>query len=77
MNGGECIPVRDNTGLRFECDCLAAKHQTAKYAGEYCEFQSTEFCTIDGLKPKGGAVNNDAFCVNNSNCRGQASEDEE
>jgi hypothetical protein len=77
MNGGECIPDRDEFGLHFECDCVAARHPSELYAGEYCEFESTEFCTLDGQKPESGAMNSDAFCVNNSKCHGKVSEDKE
>jgi hypothetical protein len=68
MNGATCIPVRDSNGLHFECDCASATTPFHKYAGLYCEFESTVFCTVDGSAPSKEASSN-AFCTNNGQCQ--------
>jgi hypothetical protein len=68
MNGADCIPIRDGSGLKYGCDCDTATTNSKKYAGQYCEFESQVFCTIDGSMPTQTASSN-AFCTNHGICR--------
>jgi len=69
MHGGECdISVDKSTGSAdIECDCSNAQTSRSRFAGEYCEVRSTEFCTIDGSKTPNGP-GSDAFCTNGASC---------
>ncbi|KAL7567795.1 hypothetical protein ACA910_000547 [Epithemia clementina (nom. ined.)] len=65
LHGSTCI-LSNITG-EFECDCNTANEGGLKYAGKYCQYHSTAYCTPDGLKPK--TRSSDAFCTNNGKCR--------
>jgi len=69
MHGGDCeITVNKDTGKAgVECDCTNAQTSRSRFAGQYCEVRSTEFCTEDGEKtPNGPGFN--AFCTNGAEC---------
>ena len=68
MNGGECEPTVDGDVLRFTCDCSMARTKTSRFAGSFCEMESTQFCTIDLEKTSRGK-GQDAFCTNGGKCR--------
>ena len=63
LNGGECFEVDDPiTGTtKGECNCEPAYDYDKEifYAGEFCQYQSNEFCGTFG-KPH--------FCTNGGNC---------
>lgn len=67
LNGGECVTVAQGTEVRYACNCGDAETETARFAGESCEMESTEFCTIDGGKSVQGAGIN-SFCTNGGRC---------
>lgn len=69
MHGAECkhrVNTETHT-LEFQCDCDKADEFGLRYTGKYCQLESTEFCTDDGLRP---SVDSDAFCVNGGSCLG-------
>lgn len=72
LNGGDCITTIDknnNNQINYECNCDDAVINDTRYAGEFCEMQSTEYCTIDKQIPLGGDAIN-AFCTNGGTCKG-------
>lgn len=69
MHGGECqIVAEDGLSINLHCDCMNAKTSRNRYAGEYCEERSTDFCTVDGEMTKQGK-GYDAFCTNGAKCK--------
>jgi len=69
LNGGECKAFVEGDDLKFKCDCTMANSPTARYAGDYCEMESTEFCTVDRKRTARGQ-GQDAFCTNGGSCLG-------
>lgn len=67
MHGAQCHPhLSHDTGkLEFRCDCHKADEFGLRYAGKYCQYESSEYCTTDGLRPIGESA---AFCVNGGEC---------
>jgi len=76
MHGAECIPSvnKETHKLAFECDCDKADEHDLRYAGKYCQFESSEFCTDNAARPLDGTG---AFCVNGGTCKGFVSQGEE
>jgi hypothetical protein len=68
LNGGECRTSLKDGHISFVCDCTNAKSDSHRYAGEFCEMESNDFCTIDGLMPIGGPATL-AFCTNGGLCK--------
>ena len=72
MHGSSCVPGQQqedgtNAGtISFTCDCSDADPSTRhRFAGNYCEYQATDYCTEDGdIVPK----SSDLFCTNNGVC---------
>jgi hypothetical protein len=60
-HGSTCIQGTGDDGSDiFYCDCTTATSSTtARYAGQFCQYQATEICQ-----------DNVAFCVNDGTCRG-------
>ena len=58
-HGSECIPIGENEHM---CDCTPAYTNSTFYAGKYCEFPSTIFCTEEGHQE------GRQFCVNEGKC---------
>ena len=63
LHGSTCV-LSDETG-DFECDCDTARLDGLRYAGKYCQYHSTTYCTIDGERPK---RHSEAFCANSGKC---------
>jgi hypothetical protein len=63
FNGATCLQtmVADGTNT-FACDCNAANNDEDSYGGEYCQAESTTFCT------KNGDTNGHLFCTNGGTC---------
>lgn len=77
LHGSQCIAhgeSEDNT-LHYTCDCDSAFDALDKYAGKFCQYQSTDICTYNGQPGMGRA--NFAFCVNNGLCRGRVYDGED
>jgi hypothetical protein len=68
MHGAECVPHVDEEAnlFEFQCDCNNADDHDLRYAGHYCQFSSTEFCTDNGARPLDGT---EAFCTNGGECK--------
>jgi hypothetical protein len=68
MHGAECVPHVDEEAnlFEFQCNCDNADDHDLRYAGNYCQFASTEFCTDNGARPLDGM---DAFCTNGGECK--------
>ena len=62
LYGSKC--VEDGDG--HKCDCEGAFSASEKYAGDYCQYKATEFCTTTG--ESGTGEDNFSFCVNNGTC---------
>lgn len=58
--------------IRYTCDCDSAFDALDKYAGKFCQYQSTDICTKNGQPGMGKA--NFAFCVNNGVCKGRVND---
>ena len=69
LNGGQCKTYVQDRKVAFECDCSKAISDNTRYAGDFCEYSSNEFCTVDGKIPLGGPFAN-AFCTNGGTCKG-------
>lgn len=62
-NGGKCLDVSLADGAEERiCDCTHAYTETTHYAGEFCQYPSTTFCT--GVDDPNGRQ----FCVNGGQC---------
>lgn len=53
--------------VSYACDCTNAETTVSRFAGGFCEMESTQFCTIDGGKSHLG-VGIDSFCTNGGKC---------
>ena len=49
---------------KHHCDCTSADTTTASFAGRFCQYESTSFCS------KSENQNGNLFCVNNGECLG-------
>ena len=67
LNGGECVTSPNGTQIHNACDCTNAETDTLRYAGAFCEMESTQFCTIDQGKSHADDGLN-AFCTNGGTC---------
>ncbi len=64
FNGAACLQTEHSDGdVEFTCDCSTAQTNTASYAGEFCENESSAFCT------KNENQNGQVFCVNGGVCK--------
>ena len=61
-HGSECIQISES---EYMCDCTIAYTDDLYYAGKYCQFPSTIFCT-EPDHPEGRQ-----FCVNEGSCGAQ------
>lgn len=68
LNGGQCVTSPDGDKISYACDCTNAESTKSRFAGVYCEMESTQFCTLDGSKSRNG-VGLDSFCTNGGKCR--------
>eukprot|EP00526_Cylindrotheca_closterium_P003340 CAMPEP_0113661244 /NCGR_PEP_ID=MMETSP0017_2-20120614/33324_1 /TAXON_ID=2856 /ORGANISM="Cylindrotheca closterium" /LENGTH=1467 /DNA_ID=CAMNT_0000575921 /DNA_START=83 /DNA_END=4486 /DNA_ORIENTATION=- /assembly_acc=CAM_ASM_000147 len=68
LNGGSCVETRvirgANTESEFHCDCSTAFDDNFHYAGESCQYPSTQTCTHDGDSMQGRQ-----FCTNHGTCQ--------
>lgn len=68
LNGGGCnLNSLSDNGVAFQCDCSSAKSHGSRFAGDFCEMESTEYCTVDRMRPQSG-LGQDAFCTNGGAC---------
>jgi len=66
FNGGTCLSRDVNGSTMYHCDCTSAVNDEHSYAGRFCQYQSTTFCT------KGQDANGQLFCVNGGTCKADA-----
>jgi hypothetical protein len=69
LNGGQCtetqvIKANDTVEMEYHCDCSTAFDDKFQYAGESCQFSSTQICTHDGDTMEGRL-----FCANHGSCQ--------
>jgi hypothetical protein len=67
FHGGTCLvkEMADGKNEHF-CDCTSAFTDDVAYAGEFCEHESSAFCT------RLPDHNGQAFCVNGGTCKGES-----
>lgn len=53
---------------RHQCDCSTAETVNSNYAGRFCQYESTSFCTKEENQ------NGRLFCVNGGTCKGDGFE---
>lgn len=68
LNGGECMSSVDRSSINYYCNCVDAEAPLSRFAGEFCEMESTQFCTLDGGKTRPGPGLN-SYCTNGGTCR--------
>jgi Notch 1 len=62
-HGGKCFEMNLEDGSKeYICDCTHAYTETTYYAGEFCQYPSTAFCT------SGEDLFGRQFCVNGGKC---------
>lgn len=68
LNGGECNLISaGGNEVDFQCDCSSAKAHGSRFAGDFCEMESTEYCTVDRIRPQSG-LGQQTFCTNRGSC---------
>ena len=68
FNGGTCQESDVEGEVVYICDCSSAATDNADFAGRFCQFKATSYCT------KNAGLNENLFCVNNGRCKDIASE---
>ena len=63
FHGGTCVERIVNEEILHHCDCSTASTDTTDYAGRFCQFEATSYCT------KTAGLNGHLFCVNGGECR--------
>jgi hypothetical protein len=67
FNGGTCLAKETANGkTEHFCDCSSAFTDDVAYAGEFCEAESSAFCT------RLPDHNGQSFCVNGGTCKGES-----
>jgi hypothetical protein len=67
FNGGTCLVKELASGKNEHfCDCSSAFTDDVAYAGEFCEAESSAFCT------RLPDHNGQSFCVNGGKCKGES-----
>jgi hypothetical protein len=68
LHGSVCSSLRDENGnVHHSCDCNTVSDTNTKFAGRFCQFAATTYCTPSG-RPGSGSLSNN-FCVNNGVCK--------
>jgi hypothetical protein len=62
-HGGTCVQRIVDDTLLYNCNCSSSSNNELSYAGLYCEYPATSYCT------KNVGLNGHLFCVNNGTCR--------
>jgi hypothetical protein len=63
LNGGVCLTNTLYSGETVsQCDCSLTQKDNTIFAGRFCQYQSTSFCSDTGSFDK------NLFCVNNGEC---------
>lgn len=72
FHGATCRNATGNGETIYLCDCSAASTATASYAGRFCQYQATTYCTKASASSAAGTL--PLFCVNQGTCRNNAYE---
>lgn len=77
LHGSKCVPVNesDQDNKAHQCDCEDGFDALHKFAGKFCQYESTDICTKNGQP--GVSKANTAFCVNNGKCKGRVDDTQE
>jgi hypothetical protein len=62
FHGGHCVARQVNEEWIHHCDCSLAGTGATSYAGRYCQYEATSYCTKDE------GLNGHLFCVNHGTC---------
>lgn len=68
FHGGECVTISKGTSHRHYCDCTTTHTATSSYAGEFCQYESDNFCDTRNT------TNGQLFCVNGGVCHQDGSQ---
>jgi hypothetical protein len=65
FNAATCVALTNSStnALTYQCDCTVADNENESYAGSYCQYKATEYCTKDP------GLNGMLFCVNKGICK--------
>jgi hypothetical protein len=76
LHGSKCVANGESNvdTTTHECDCDSGFDAVEKYAGKFCQYSSTDICTVNGRPGVGKA--NFAFCVNNGTCKKKVADTE-
>jgi hypothetical protein len=61
FHGATCVQPDENDDDKY-CDCTTAHTDDTSYAGQYCQYEATSYCSDDPNK------RGQAFCTNNGTC---------
>jgi hypothetical protein len=77
LHGSKCVGVNESIkdGMAHECDCEDGFDAMHKFAGKFCQYESTDICTKNGQP--GVSKANFAFCVNDGECKGRVDDTQE
>ena len=68
FHGGECITVTQGSQRMHYCDCTKTVGKGIAYAGEFCQYESDNYCD------KQQTANGQLFCVNDGVCHSDGSQ---
>jgi hypothetical protein len=63
FHGGQCVEREVDNYVVHHCDCMLASTKEADYAGRFCQFKATAYCT------KTPGLNGLLFCTNEGTCQ--------
>ena len=79
LHGSKCKPIDETQpgDKTHFCDCEDAGNDALqKFAGKFCQYESTDICTKTNGKPGTGKADY-AFCVNNGRCNALVDDNQE
>lgn len=63
FHGSTCVENQMNGKPDWHCDCNTAGDKYTRYAGQFCQYESTQICT------DGDSMAGHLFCVNDGKCQ--------
>jgi len=64
FHGSKCVEAQVNGNTLHHCDCRFANTEEKSYAGQYCQYEATQYCDKGA-----GDINGHLFCVNGGTCQ--------